>query len=61
MSFLMGGGQTNASDNPEFKKSPYQRDLEARAAAAMEAEKRKKKGQATPLQQVWDRMGGKVD
>lgn len=59
MSFLMGGGQP--ADNPEFKKSPYQRDLEARAAAAMEAEKRKKKSAPGALRQVWDAMGGKVD
>jgi len=55
----MGGGQP--ADNPEFKKSPYQRDLEARAAAAMEAEKRKKKSAPGALRQVWDAMGGKVD
>lgn len=57
------GGSQNSADNPEFKKSPYQRDLEARAAAAMEAEKRKKQKTLAPnaLRQVYDAIGGKVD
>lgn len=57
MSMILGG--SNPQDNPEFQKSPYQRDVEARAAAAKAAKEKDqpKSGYA----RIWDMLGGKVD
>lgn len=48
------------ADNPEFKKSPYQRDKEAKEAE--EAKTREKKPEEIPWwKTIYDRMGGKVE
>jgi hypothetical protein len=57
MSMILGGSQPE--DNPEFKKSPYQRDQEARAAAAQAA--KNKEQPKSGYKKIWDMLGGKVD